>query len=78
MVNEGKDDENALYLTPDKEIDTTLSIQGAAADAKAVGDALVAINEVPTCTTTDNGKFLRVINGVATWSSVTNGEEVSY
>lgn len=40
----GNIDENALYLTPDDgvniKIDATLTQEGAAADAKAVGDAL--------------------------------------
>ena len=42
----GRIDENALYLTKDDgnniEVDKTLSIEGQAADAKAVGDALAA------------------------------------
>lgn len=38
----GRIDENALYLTPDEgiSVDDTLTIAGAAADAKAVGDAI--------------------------------------
>ena len=32
---------------------------------------------IPTITTEDEGKFLRVINGVATWQTVINAEEVS-
>lgn len=38
----GRLDETALYLTPDEELvlDKTLSIEGQAADAKAVGDAI--------------------------------------
>ena len=45
----GNIDENALYLTPDTaeeqvvEVDTTLSVEGKAADAKAVGDALTGL-----------------------------------
>ena len=45
----GNIDESALYLTPDEDaliIDTTLSIEGQAADAKAVGDAIANI-EIP-------------------------------
>ena len=39
---EGVLDETALYLTPEEEVtvDDTLTIPGAFADAKAVGDAL--------------------------------------
>ena len=33
------------------------------------------MNSVPNCTATDNGKFLRVVNGEAVWSSVPNAEE---
>lgn len=39
---------------------------------------LATINEVPACTTNDNDKFLRVVNGVATWTAVSNAEEVSF
>lgn len=85
------------------ELDTTLTQEGMAADAKAVGDALdaldimVAIDEnddgnielgtfsenndiigLPTSTIEDNGKFLRVVNGIATWQIVQNAEEASF
>lgn len=33
---------------------------------------------VPTPTSTDNGKFLRVVNGVAAWSTVPNAEEARF
>ena len=38
----GRLDESAMYLTPDEELalDKTLSVEGQAADAKAVGDAI--------------------------------------
>lgn len=29
-------------------------------------------------TAADNGKFLRVVNGVATWATITNAEEGSF
>jgi hypothetical protein len=38
----------------------------------------VTVKAVPNCTTTDNGKFLRVVNGVATWSTVPNAEEATF
>lgn len=62
----GRLDESALYLTPDNGIDTTLTIEGVAADAKAVGDALaekqpvgdyVLKSEIPTVSVQSvNGK----------------------
>lgn len=36
-----------------------------------------AIKAVPTSTTADNGKFLRVVGGVAAWQTVQAAEEVS-
>ena len=41
---------------------------------KAYADA---IKPVPASTTADNGKFLRVVSGVAAWQTVQNAEEVS-
>lgn len=41
---------------------------------KAYADAIKA---VPASTTADNGKFLRVVGGVAAWQKVQNAEEVS-
>ena len=38
----------------------------------------VTLNAVPSCTTSNNGQFLRVVNGVATWSTVPNAEEASF
>lgn len=36
------------------------------------------VNEVPIATTSDNGKFLRVMNGAPTWSTVPNAEEATF
>lgn len=46
-LSAGHLDENALYLTPDEPvvIDETLSISGAAADAKAVGDIIANLSD---------------------------------
>lgn len=41
----------------------------------AVG-AIGNIKSVPTSSTSDNGKFLRVVNGVASWQTVTSAEGV--
>lgn len=42
------------------------------------GTVPVANGGVPSCTTDDNDKFLRVVEGVATWSTVQNAEDVSF
>ena len=48
------------------------------ANTDAVTKAYVdAIKGVPSSTTADNGKFLRVVGGVAAWQKVQNAEEVS-
>ena len=46
--------------------------------ASAYGVLPVANGGVPSCTTSDNGKFLRVVNGVATWSTVASAENASF
>ena len=33
---------------------------------------------IPSCSADNNGQFLRVVNGVATWATIRNGEEVAY
>ena len=33
---------------------------------------------IPTITTEDEGQFLRVVNGVAAWSTISNAEEASF
>lgn len=35
-------------------------------------------NGIPTCTTADNGKFLRVVNGSPAWVTVPNAEEATF
>ena len=58
-------------------LDTTLTQEGQAADAKAVGDALAEFNQMaqqllpyllPEVTADDNGKFLQVVEGA--WAAV--------
>lgn len=65
-------------------VDSTLSVEGQAADAKAVGDAIGQLNAniegiiaVPASTEDDEGKFLRIVNGVAAWQTIESAEEVS-
>lgn len=43
----------------------------------ALGETVSAIKQVPACTESDNGKFLRVVNAAAVWQTVQNAEEVS-
>lgn len=38
----------------------------------------VTISAVPACGTSDNGKFLRVVGGNATWTTVPSAEEASF
>lgn len=38
----------------------------------------VTVKAVPNCTTSNNGQFLRVVNGVATWSTVPSAEGASF
>ncbi len=37
-----------------------------------------SVKHIPACSTQDNGKFLRVINGIPTWATVPNAEEASF
>lgn len=49
-------------------------------DITVASDGTVSVNvrEVPACSTSDNGKILRVVNGVATWASIANAEGASF
>lgn len=38
----------------------------------------INIHTVPECSTSNNGQFLRVVDGVATWTTVLNAEEASF
>lgn len=46
--------------------------------ASAYGVLPVVNGGVPSCTTSDNGKFLRVVNGVAAWSAIASAENASF
>lgn len=46
--------------------------------ASAYGALPVENGGVPSCTTSDNGKFLRVVNGVAAWSAIASAENASF
>lgn len=47
-----------------------------------ISDIVDAINEIderiPTCDATNNGQFLRVVNGVATWTTIPNAEDNTF
>lgn len=43
-----------------------------------VSDQISKINVLPACTDSDDGKFLCVVNGVATWTTMASGDGVSY
>lgn len=45
---------------------------------KAVYTAINNIKGVPSCSTSNNGQFLRVVSGVATWSTVPSAEEATF
>ena len=38
----------------------------------------VTVKAVPDCSSSNNGQFLRVVNGAAAWSAVPNAEEASF
>lgn len=66
-------------------LDTTLTLAGYAADAKAVGDAIENHTHtpfevgIPSPTTTDSGKFLRVnSSGIFALETVAIAEEASF
>lgn len=58
-------DARAVYKFPDVEGEVTLATT---ADLAAAGTGL------PSCSTTDNGKFLRVVGGVAAWATIPAAE----
>ena len=67
------------------ELDTSLSISGMAADAKAVGDAISSLSVdiekfdgIFNTTANDNDKVLTVVNGSPAWQSIPNAEEDSF
>ena len=38
----------------------------------------ITIHTLPECSASNNGQFLRVVNGVATWTTILNAEEASF
>ena len=56
--------------------ETLIAILNAIDTTKADKETLNA--RIPAASASDNGKFLRVVNGVATWTKVPNAEEASF
>jgi hypothetical protein len=56
--------------------DTLIAILNAIDETKADKETLDA--RIPAASASYNGKFLRVVNGVATWTKVPNAEEASF
>lgn len=66
-----------IYVIP--EVDSSLNDSSTnPVQNKVVKAAIDGIKAVPACTASNNGQFLRVVNGAATWSAVPNAEEASF
>lgn len=64
-------DHNGVYCTTE----SILEIQSSISDVNA---AIDSIKDVPECASADNGKFLRVVDGSAAWSTVPIAEEATF
>jgi hypothetical protein len=56
--------------------DTLIAILNAIDETKADKETLDT--RIPAASASDNGKFLCVVNGVATWTTIPNAEEASF
>ena len=56
--------------------ETLIAVLNAIDQTKADKETLDA--RIPAASASDNGKFLRVVNGVATWTTIPNAEEASF
>lgn len=56
--------------------ETLIAILNAIDTTKADKETLDS--RIPAASASDNGKFLRVVNGVATWTTIPNAEEASF
>lgn len=65
-----------VYFSAQKDDNTIIVVKG---EATSVTSTVTWTYEekmiLPVCSTSDNGKFLRVVNGVPTWVSLTNVAE---
>ena len=64
------------YFYPLTTVDQVILEDGSRLNIKL--DNLLNASTIPTSTTADNGKFLRVVDGVAAWQTVSNAEEASF
>jgi hypothetical protein len=56
--------------------ETLIAVLTAIDETKADKETLNT--RIPAASASDNGKFLRVVNGVAAWTKVPNAEEASF
>ena len=56
--------------------ETLIAVLNAIDETKA--DKEILNTRIPAASASDNGKFLRVVNGVATWTTIPNAEEASF
>lgn len=56
--------------------ETLIAVLNAIDQTKADKETLDT--RIPAVSASDNGKFLRVVNGVATWTTIPNAEEASF
>jgi hypothetical protein len=75
----GNLDPNALYLTPDDSHPVLCTEQDLTKEQQAQVRENIGIAQIiPETTADDNGKFMRVVNGVAAWQTVPSAEGVSF
>ena len=58
------------------QVDTVSGLVGDTAVSEQISQAIE--DSIPACTDADNGKFLRVVDGAATWASIANAEEATF
>lgn len=75
LFYESKTDASSKLTEAKTYTDTQIAAVNTSISTKA--DASHGIH-VPSCTTSNNGQFLRVVGGVAAWSTVPNAEEASF
>lgn len=77
----GRIDAGALYLTPVDEMEDVVKMipQDLTEEQKIQARSNIGITTIiPKASIENNGWFLRVIDGVATWSEVSNAEEATF
>jgi hypothetical protein len=83
LTDEAAFDQMALWRVPVSGATISAPVQLFTVSASlegldALNDTVANINSVPACTASDNGKFLRVVGGVAAWQTVADAEGVSF